>query len=212
VTAEEIIEEAREIHPAFTEQQNPDTTLLRFLNRYQDRLRGKVKLRNPSVLAVELEISLPLPDFTKGKALPLYDLLLVGEAHARQDSRADFFIVPYEKRIDPDLWPSGYVRGQTLYLTAVPDAWSDFTRILLPYVPVAQPLTDLDSEFSLPPTARNALVDNLALFMATRTRNAEGMPALDRDRIRQDAVASEQEFLSRVGQHAVTISYTREVW
>ena len=214
MTAEEVIREAREIHPAFTPEQHPNATLLRALARIQDRLRGELKRLNPEALAREFRVTLPLSatDFADGVALPAHEMLMTGEVRGPGDYRTVLFLVPHASRLAPALFPSATVFGRRLFLTATPEVWRDFTELRLPYVPVAPPLHRPDSEFALPDSARNALVDRLALFMAGRTIAPDGLPPLDRAFLAAEAEASEAHFLSREGIKQATIGFTREVW
>jgi hypothetical protein len=178
MTAEEIIEQARDYSPLFTRQAIPDVAALKALSRIQMQLHAAVTMESPEFFSGYTEITLPA-GWQDGVTLPqgvvptgvevTYSDLLPGQAGA------EIHLVS-PKQVDnlAHLYPSAYVLDNKLYLTDVRrwfgdvSGWDDVAKLRIRHVKAIPPMTRLRATLALPDTAEPALVANLALWMSDR--------------------------------------------
>jgi hypothetical protein len=169
VTVAEILDESRDFHASFTKQNVPDVPCMRALSRYVRRLAEKVTQADEAALAVQETVS-----------------------------SADL-LVDHASRNDAIRFPCASVLGQRLYPLNLYDiggtsfgmhGWEDFDGMELLLVPLYDDLTLPTSVIGLPDACRDALVCNLALFMAGRTaRTASDLPLLPAQAMDAEAMA-----------------------
>lgn len=212
--AADIVDQARDYHATFTPGNVPDKAALRALSRYQRRLAEKIASQGDDALAVPVLVERAdvLDALASGEGIPL-------PAHIRMMRTINTWTLSTPASEVPvtavafDQWadrgsahhPAVSIYGGRLYplsLSAlVPNSrtgWEDLAGGLrLIIVPLPAQLTALDDELSLPDVAQDALVTNLALWMAGRTsaavRDLPLLPqqAMDAEAMAVDALASQ---------------------
>ncbi len=196
MTVAEILDEARDFHGSFTKQNIPPVLCMRALSRYVRRLAEKITQVDEAALAVQETVdSADLQAAVTGRtgiALPAH-LLLLAPVHAvRTDDgiRIPIELIDHASRNTEGAYrhPAASVMGQKLYPLNLMDVtgdsygehgWEDYDGLDLLLVPLYADLTLPSSVIGLPDVCRDALVCNLALFMAGRTaRTVSDLPLL----------------------------------
>lgn len=194
MTVAEIIDESRDFHASFTRQNIPDVACMRALSRYVRRLAGKITDADETALAVQetmdaADVASAVENRT-GITLPAHLLLLRPVHVVRTDDgvRVPVDIVDHASRNAVDTFPCASVLGGKLYPLNLQDVggdtygehgWEDYGGLELLLVPLYDDLTGPTSVIGLPDVCRDALVTNLALFMAGRTaRTVSDLPLL----------------------------------
>jgi hypothetical protein len=219
VAVSDVIERAREIHPAFGTAFNPERVLLSFMSRYRRQLVAKIAAINPDEVSTWQTISLPLAVFANGVAVADAFLWLGGDARPSGSTlqrEVEFHLIPHAHRYSAHVWPRGWVVNGTLYLAGEATDWTGFDQISLRYVPMSADYTAGTDAIGVPDTAIDVMVYALADFMAQRTpapRDGAMWNAPDRRLIRADFQSSEDRFLSAIGlrKHGLTAT-TQDVW
>jgi hypothetical protein len=213
VTADDVLDSARDYHASFTRGTIPDKAALRALSRYQRRLAEKVASQGDDALAVPVLIEqADVADaLVSGEGIPLPAHLRVMRTintwHANPLAEVPVTAVAFDQWSDRGSahHPAVSIYGGRLYplslSSLVPNSrtgWEDFAGGLrLIIVPLPVELTALDDALTLPDVAQDALVTNLALWMAGRTsaavRDLPLLPqhALDAEAMAVDALASQ---------------------
>lgn len=185
--AAEVVEEARDHHGSFDPQRIPPRVALRALSRLTRRMAEKVTALSEDALAEPQEIDrdtlLAAVVGRTGIALQAH-LLVVGDLYTWRSDRAGLEVVEmvdYSGRFQKGLeqFPAVVLKGRLLYPINLQDAplagfssrhgWEDYQGIKLDLVPLPADLGALGDTVGLPDTAKDALVLNLALFMAGRS-------------------------------------------
>lgn len=206
ITAEQVIDAARDEHPAFTPQRHTDATLLRQLERYHKRLAGKLSNVNSSVLAVELVIDILTFDFVNGFAFPanLY-VLPDGEVEPQNEidpgDRAKFTLIGQNVRLGTRPVLSGWFIQNQFYLNGDLRNWTGFLRLHLHFTaePVG-PLVPADNFDPFPDEVVDVLVARLAMHMAKRGHIDPSIPPIDKPIYLAEFGDAEQRFLEQQGE------------
>jgi hypothetical protein len=202
MTVAELIDESRDFHGSFTKQNIPDRACMRALSRYVRRLAEKVTALDEAALAVQETVdSADLLDAVTGRTgivLPAHLLLLspVYVVHTEGGYRVPVTLIDHASRnLEGAIrFPAASVMGQKLYPLNLMDVagtvygthgWEDYGGLELLLVPLYADLTLPTSVIGLPNVCRDALVNNLALFMAGRRadtmRDLPTLPAQAQD-------------------------------
>lgn len=199
--AEDVLQEAREQHPAFDEFRTPDSVLFRHLNRYTDELYRRVVEKNSTHAVSVLEQALPLDPFEDGIALPAgFIHFLGGHVSVVNGITTELRIVPYRSRFDPSWYAPVYMVGGVVHLCGTTRDWPDGT-IYLHYVPApALPATGADP-VPLPDSAQHVLINELAYWMGRRNLSEDNVPVPVAD-LHAAWKNSEEEFLVWVAQQS----------
>jgi hypothetical protein len=214
--AGDVIDEARDRHPAFDKNRNPQKVVRRELSRYVTRLLGKIKLIDETGLVVETSFAMPLAVFANG--IPLASNRGVREVVAvdAQGKRYPLDLIPVGQRSDRTTRvASVWIVNGVLYLNGSAATWAGITSIAVSYTPQAgQVLTDLDV-LPVPDNARSTVVEALAVFMARRgqtDKDGDLPPIVLQDFIEQ-AAKTEREFLEDVGDSLSSQTFrVRDTW
>jgi hypothetical protein len=206
ITAEQVIDAARDEHPAFSPQRFPPATLLRQLERYHKRLAGKLSNVNSSVLAVELVIDLLTFDFVNGLAFPanLY-VLPDGEVEPQNEidpgDRAKFVLIGQNVRLGTRPVLSGWFIQNQFYLNGDARNWAGFLRLHMHYTaePVG-PVALADNFDPMPDEVEDVLVARLAMHMAKRGHIDASIPPIDKPVYLAEFADAEQRFLEQQGE------------
>lgn len=175
LSVSDLVEAARDQHPAFTKQRHGATILFRFLTGWHRRLVKEVVKRNPEILSSEQLISMPLADFDAGEALNAHLLVHGGDVDFGNGVTTPLTIVAWARRHDPLPLYAGWILEGTLYLAGVAANWTGVSQLKVRYVPHPTAITASSDTLSLPDDAYEAAVAALAGFMAGRSRKEEGV-------------------------------------
>lgn len=190
----EIISAARDLHPSFDEQQTPNASALRYLSRYAGELHGKIAAIDRDILREDVTLAVPDP-FEDGIELPANRQVI----ELATDGGAPIAVIAALTRNDFNApRPAAWQVGNRLYLSGNAAGWRDVTTISIAHVPAAVRLTQLTDTLEIPDAAENAVVSNLALFMAMRGNvrpNATPIPVGD---FGANARQAEQTYLDDV--------------
>lgn len=209
----EVIDRARSLHPSFHGQRHPKKTLVQELSAWQRTLLQKLQRSFSDELRLTESISLPLASFDAGYDLPAHTAVFPGLVYWNDGDwpRSEFSLEPEAHARDPQAWPSGFLRGETLHLHAREEDWTRFDRIELPYVPDPGDIDLADSDTSsLPDEAEQAARFHLAEFMAARHDGEEPVPDLQYFMARAEGY--EEEFLRAMqGKGGAYVGKVRDV-
>lgn len=177
--ASDVIEDARDLHPAFDDNTHPDGVLLRALNRLQMQLMGRALERYPSLYSDTETIALPLTDFALGVSLtqPFFVDDLVGVRAGCTDTPIP--IIPYEHRSDAQPHLFAYLVNRFLFLGRKASAWNGLDSLTIRYTTTLPQLATLEDELVIPDEARTALSLALAEVMAARGTQREDITPPD---------------------------------
>lgn len=197
LTPSEVVDEARDLHPSFTEAKHPEKVLIRALSAWQQELLSKLQRVYPEELRLVETVSLPISPFEDGHTLPANTGVSEGTLYHNETDfpQTRFQILPeVQGGTGGFYWPSGFVRGGTLFLNGKEADWEGYDRIEVPYIPAPAAIDPAgDDTSSLPDQARSAARYHLAEFMAARHDGDDPVPPLDYFATR--ASGKEDEFL-----------------
>lgn len=206
LVAKDIIEQARDFHPAFLNNDHSDKMLLGVLSRLQRQLYEQVVKLNEEALAENYTLAiadiLAAEDTQGGVVLPDHYLVISALLRYSTGTMAPVEFVDY--RAEEAEFPAAALIGQELF--PFPSIrWEDtnIEDMLIRYVPVPAKLTALTSELSLPVQAEDALVMGLVLFMATRANVMGELPS-----ILEQAQASVTSFVDMLTDQDTTTLWT----
>lgn len=216
--ASSVVVQARELDPGFTPQRHPQGTVLRALARIQRRLIAELAKIDRRQVTSTLEITLPLADFAAGAALEeAGQAIEVSRLHLPLDMYVEGLTLP--RPLDLIDWSDrhrtpfdrvAWIRGTRLYLSMEAADWTEVERIVVTYTPTPESVAITD-ELVLPITAEEVLVQHLAGFMASRSKDEELARA--RGEYLNAAAQAEALWLAEIRQRIpATVSRTREVW
>jgi len=195
LTPSDVIDRARDLHPSFTRGNHPPKVLVRELSAWQRELLSKVQRVYPEELRLLEEIALPVDPFGDGHTMPSNTGVEEGTLYHNETEfpRTRFEILPEVQHVGRAYWPSGFVRGGTLFLNGRESDWTGYDRLEVPYIPAPTEI-DLETDTStLPDAAMAAARFHLAEFMAVRHDGSE--PAPDPRYFATRAEGKEEEFL-----------------
>lgn len=206
----EVIDAARDLHPSFHAQRHPPKVLARSLSAWQRTVLAQIqRAHSPEVRLTEV-ISLPLTDFGAGHDMPANTGVYPGAVYWNETDwpRSEFSLEAEAHLTDPQAWPSGFMRGDTLHLHAREEDWTRFDRIEVPYAPAPADIDLGTDTSSLPDEAAEAARYHLAEFMSGRHPDGE-KPVPNLDYFMAKATDAQDE-LVRTVQLAAT-AYTGKV-
>ena len=204
MNAREIIDTARQRHPAFTEVRIPTKTLLPALSDIQRRVVSRTIEVDEDAVHTEHQVVLPLADFEAGYALPGFHRVRAVVAGRSDGSTLPLEIIPAGNRNARNTPAAAvWVVGGRLYLPGTAASWSNYTGLAVSIVPVAADFdtaTDLATQDSvLDIIARPVLAAELALFMGRRIGKVPDDTAPVRvSELQQEAADAMNEYLHAV--------------
>lgn len=211
-TVSDVIEEFRDQHSAFSEEQTPDTVALRHIRSYTRELYARLVEKDSSLFADRQQVAMPLADFEAGIQLPDSVQLLGGTIIDNTGDTEPLHLVPWRNRQQPGVYSCAFRLGGALYLCGSAEAWTGTARIDLYYV--AEPTLPalLTDDVPLPDAAKRAVVYNLAAWSARRlTQPSETGPDVRGLEVKYRE--AEHELMVEVAQHSRSEStYVREEW
>jgi hypothetical protein len=196
-TAQEVINQARELHPRFTFDQHPNVVLLNFLSRYQRRVVLRIAEINPDVILATQSITIPLLTFPT-QAINDFHYVNGFDAVYSNGTVCRGFLVPWSLRSQNHAYPSASIVNGKIHLLGTAAEWAQYATIEVYYVPMAASITGLASNLLLPDTGLDVCVLATGDYMASRTI---GDPNSDPERRALQAQFKEAEalFLSEIG-------------
>lgn len=212
ILAADVVNTARDEHPAFDRQSTPDIVALRALARYQQELLGRIYNVKPDAVHVAQEVQIPLEDFAAGIALN--DCLQVHGAsvyYRPPDRRQEpVMFVDYPHRFIRPGGPAAYRRADRICLLGTPEEWKDAERIVIDLFPRGPDTLGPKDELVLPGQALAPCVAALAVVMARRVEPDRRPDLIElRDRLAE----AEERYLDQVtGRRRAVVSVIQDVW
>lgn len=172
-TAADVLDGARDFHPSFDPKTQPDTVLLRAVERAARVLAARVAMIRPEAMTwTSTTTALPMADFSAGIAIPAHLLLpqvtalRVGGTSPQDDAPIPVVNTNQRARYGQP-WPSAFVLSGRLYLAATAADWRPYASITartlaIPSVSTAATTLPFEND------ALAVLQLKLAAFMATR--------------------------------------------
>jgi hypothetical protein len=183
MTYAEITDEARDFHPAFTDAVIPHKAATRALYRIELRLARAIAERDEDFLSdwVEFTPEEVIAAYESGEGLPLGSYASVVEATKDTlDSSLEVpMVIPTQRGDFSYRWPTAYTSGGRFFISPhsswkwEPDATLRVRVVKLPEKPETNA-----AEVTLPEVAHDVLVEELALWMATRLNVLRELPGL----------------------------------
>lgn len=177
LTAAQVINRARDLHPALSVSNAPRVLAFRQITEQQRDLIAEIARTIPGYLATTVDITLPLAVFDSGSDLSaliaggwldLLDLFFTNSANPLPDLAVRGTFAPYEQRDMPQPSPAWTFRGNTIYLLGEAADYTMYSKATLSYTPLGSDLTSDASVFLLPDDARECLAWDLAVFWLMR--------------------------------------------
>lgn len=189
MTAAELMDEARDYHPSFNKVTVPLVLLRRRLAAAQRAIVRAVTELDEEALAVpdsvvQADILTALEAGT-GIVLPAGATRVLGDIKAKYSTRPDLIpvdLIAYANRDVVEAFPAVWFMGGRLFPIDKRDygspehGWEYVERITLSLVIAPAEITDDAADLPLPDVARDALVQDLVLFMSRRTGVAAATP------------------------------------
>lgn len=202
LSAERVIEAARDRHPAFDRSRTPDPSVLRFLSQYRKELAGRVAAIDETALVTSVTFSMPLSDHEAGITLPA-NRYIAGITAKDNNATPNYYpvdLIPWAHRNDINApLSAAWEYGGKLYLRSPASAWRYITEIGVAIVPsMDTDLATLADDVGLPTEAERALTEACAFFMAKRGHNDPLLPPIDMQGFASAASNAESEYLHDV--------------
>lgn len=201
----QVINHARDLHPALSPQNAPVPVAIRALSRFQRGIVAEITKRVPAWLAVLAEVDMSTVTLDDGVALgtliPAGWLdALQGSVTFANDRKRKAVFVPWEQRDIPTVFPSFTLRDGTLFFIGRQAEWGQVSTFTLSYTGLPDDLETPASLFVLPDDARECLAEMLASEWLGRMvdQPAYGVPSATAQFFVQRAGSAKREFLSRV--------------
>jgi hypothetical protein len=212
----QVVEQARDVHPAFAERNSPEPICIAFLNRYVQGLVARVRRVNTDLLVQQHAVPLPLADFEAGYAgLPAFQEIRRDAVLRYGDVERIATQTVAALRLMPPQWPAFYMEGSSLFLAGREADWTGATSLVVRLIPAMVKMSaPTENVPLLPDEAEGALVDQLAAWMARRTADAAGAPPIDRAFLAAQAAESEALFMEQVmrRQGTASVHVPQEDW
>lgn len=215
-TAAEVLDGARDFHPSFDPKTQPESVLLRAVEREARVLAARIAMMRPEAMTWTVTTTaLPLANFYAGIALPAHLLLpqvtalRVGGTSPQDDAPIPVVNTHQRARYGQP-WPSAFVISGVLYLAATAADWRPYasitTRTLaIPSVPTTATTLPFEND------ALHVLTMKLAAFMATRRVGMSDAPPAGL--WQTEAMEAERTYLATLArQNAATDIVIQDVY
>lgn len=214
--AGDVIDEARNAHPAFDKNRNPQKIVRTALSSYVGRLLGKINEIDETGLVLEQTQAMPLAVFANGITLTANRGVREIVAVDAQGKRYPIELIPAGQRNDRQTRvASAWIVNGVLYLNGIAATWNGISQIAISYTPLAGAIAADTDVLAAPDHARAAIVAALALFMARRYHvDKDGdLPPINIDDFKEEARTLELEFLEEVANSTSSqVFRVRDVW
>lgn len=215
ILAGDVIDEARDLHPAFDKNRNPVKIVRRALSRYVTDLLSKINQIDETALTIEQLTVMPLGVFANGIVLPANRGVQEVGAVDTQGRVLSVDLIPAGQRDQPRKRATAWIINGVLYLSGVASDWNTVASVSVRYTPAAgQVLTDADV-LALPDSARSTVIAALGAFMAKRgqTDKDGDLPPIDVQTFAADAAKAEGDYLAEVANTLTSqVFRVRDVW
>lgn len=208
LTVGDVLQVARDLHPALSETNAPSDLGFRVVGRLQRLMYDAVVDRIPAYLSQVFTVAMPLADFEAGITLSDYlpngwKDLMEGFCHyGDQPTTKQFRMksVPWGQRDMPQPFPAYTFRNDIVYLLGSADDWSQVDTLSFYYTGIPEDPEDAEDVLSVPIDARDALAAKVAAFYAGRLM---GQPQWNMDqtqvqKLEMEAQAAWDAWLSRI--------------
>jgi hypothetical protein len=176
--AGDVINHARDMHPALSVVNAPAVVGYRAISRFQGDLVEQIAARQPGFLAETLTVALPLATFASGinlTTLITSGWLALEDMFARLTSDSDTTRwplrcenVPWGQRDMAQPWPAFTMRNDVLYLLGTETDWSVMSSLRISYTAQPADVTQDSSALVVPLDARETLATSLCAFYLSR--------------------------------------------
>lgn len=208
LTIAEIIDEARDFHPSFDEKRQPSKAAMRQITRAERRIAERVTNINETALAEEVTFRNLEVALMRGLDLPEH-IIILETTYEMGGVMRPVPLVVYTDWMTEGLrrFPSAYLLGNRMYpvnRTLVGETntgWEDVDLIKVVLVKLPPFHKSVDETIALPDVAHDALVSNLAHWMALRT------PGLDSSQLYGQAGAAENVLVDTLASRGATSSW-----
>jgi hypothetical protein len=209
ITAGQVIQEARDVHPLFDPRMHPNGTMLRLLSSYQRAIFAKIAQSNPALCASNLYVSLPLADFAAGVKLPSFTYMLPSPTLITENGQIREPIDLVNATFQSDFEQPrkfAYLQGGSLFLGRRAENYNSYNQLRLQMVLTPRDLVGLNDPLMLPDFGMDTYVGHLVTKMAMRmTPPLTGVAVVGE--------ADERNFLAAVAQQkGAEVSMTRDVF
>jgi hypothetical protein len=184
ISAGQVLNHARDLHPALAPVHTPEPLAWRQLSRQQEDLWQDITRIVPALYAQQVALPLPPPSgfaagwplatfLPNGQYKDILDLEVQWNAPQRQPTRVTF--VPFEQRDLRHRFPAITLRDGAFYPIGNENDWASAQSVVVTFTPLPQDITSEGQTLSLPDDARECMAAMLAAFFA---RRLVGVPAL----------------------------------
>jgi hypothetical protein len=213
VIAGDIIDEARNKHPAFNLRDHPDRALRMELGRLEHSLIQRGIQRNPDYLATIQTVALPLAIFANGVTLDPNTAVHYAAIFSANGVEREVDIVPWAQRNDPRRLFTATVLNGVLFLLGSELDWQGWTSLNITITPMPTAPAVNSDPLTIDDLGADTLTAGLALFMAKRGPRDPQLPVPSIAEFRKDYDAAVSDFEISVGNlRAGQVFRTREVW
>ena len=175
LTVGDILNFARDLHPAHDRTRIPDRVAIRLLSTIERDLAAEIAQVNPDYLLSTATISAPI---TAGEdtpqTIPAFHHVRGGTVHFDDEGMdtKGLELVTWERRFRTPFNYAAYTVGPSLYLTGLDEDWDDVVSVDVKYTPIPPALpetaTALTASMTLTDQARGVCQWMLAEHMAVR--------------------------------------------
>lgn len=179
-TASDVVNAARDRHPAFDPKTAPDAVAWRFLQQFARTLASEVVQRKPEALVrTALVTTLPLAAFGAGITIPtrliVDDVSVLRSGGVSPTDDAPVRLVHPGQRFTTRAPLFAYLVGDTVQLGGVDTDWMPYTSVTVRYVPVPT-VTDGSTALPFDDDAMTPCVLALADFLGQRRQGMSDAP------------------------------------
>lgn len=217
-TVADVIDEARDFHPAFTERQTPTSAAVRAFDRAEAALYAAILKRDRYILMDTETISFPLADFSAGYSpTATVQTPLGGDVYfngSDPESHVPLTFINWGERYSPHCrWPA-WLEGSVIHFAGASSDWISVDHVVLAYIPARTVVTSRGDNSGLPDEARPVMAEKLAMFMAARgPQGTVGEGPIELNLTVAQIDHDEKALLSLLSmKRRTSTGYTREVW
>ncbi len=202
--AGDVIDRARDMHPAFTNAQTPQGTALRLLNGCRRTLYNAATRAHRAAFIVTTEYPLTGADVLSGLTLDPSSYLENVRMKVYDDTLTLTLLENAKETAGPYIPRYGVVRGQrftALELYPRDTAlWADTSMILVDSLPILPELVALEDEIGMEVDADQALEAMLAVAMGLRGPFTTGLPPIPLGDFRNDAREATESYMRHLAE------------
>lgn len=187
LTVGDVLNFARDLHPAHDRSRTPDRVAIRLLSTIERDLAAEVAQVNPDYLLSTATISSPISaGESSPQTIPAFHHVRGGTVKFDDDelNNRGLELVTWERRYRVLPNYQAYLRGGSLYFTGIDEDWDAVTSVDVYYTPIppvlSETATALTASMTLTDQARGVCQWMLAQHMAVRAAAHPDTPAASR--------------------------------